>query len=284
MQDVATISLHCREAIHAAARILEAESQQDAMFQLTFSNDPNISRDPSNLANHALLQDTLKFQQAFMTATESDIQIRDAWLRWRETIDLLAGPEAEIESAVPSSSSTRSASSTILPHARELRRLLEELDDLKSSRAGIVDAARHMAAMDDIRRRIELEASAMERWVEVKPAMFEDTISSELEKYDKYHSQLEEGGRKQAALLKKIESANTRFIDSRKRDPMVEQREQALATLYTAYNEYKKTIGDLSQGLEFYNKLSVVTTQLAENCRVWAAEREAEVKWVEPEI
>ncbi|KAG8893197.1 pH-response regulator protein palA/rim20 [Tulasnella sp. 408] len=137
-----------------------------------------------------------------------------------------------------------------------------------------------MAAMDDIRRRIELEASAMERWVEVKPAMFEDTITSELEKYDKYHAQLEEGGRKQAALLKKIETANTKFIDSRKRDPSVEQREQALATLYTAFNEYHKTIGDLSQGLEFYNKLSVVTTQLAENCRVWAAERDAEVKRV----
>lgn len=110
---------------------------------------------------------------------------------------------------MPSSSSAGSASSTILPFARELRRLLEELDDLKSSRAEVVNAARRMAAIDDIRRRIELEASAMERWVEVKPAMFEDTITSELEKYDKYHAQLEEGGRKQAALLKKIEVGKT---------------------------------------------------------------------------
>lgn len=208
-----------------AAKILEAEAQVDAVFQRTFEGNPHISREPSNRANHALLQDTLKFQQAFMTATDSDVQIRDAWLRWRETISLLGGSQVsahgaiadhkyaladewlqtEIEAAIPSTSSTGSASSTILPHARELRRLLEELDDLKSSRAEIVNGARHMAAIDDIRRRIELEASAMERWVEVKPAMFEDTISSELEKYEKYNAQLEGGGEKQAALLKKIE-------------------------------------------------------------------------------
>lgn len=59
--------------------------------------------------------------------------------------------------------------------------------------------------------------------------------------------------------------ANTKFIDSRKRDPSVEQREQALATLYTAFNEYKKTIGDLSQGLE------VCDTMVSRNARTQSA-------------
>ncbi|KAG8970981.1 pH-response regulator protein palA/rim20, partial [Tulasnella sp. 427] len=278
IQDVATLSNHCKDAIHAAAKILEMESQQDAVFQMTFANHPTIVRDPSNLANHALLQETVKFQQAFMTASESDGQIRQSWGQWRPMIDLLAGSDAGMEAAVPSSRSTGLASATVLPHARELRRLLEELDDLKTSRAEIVEQARHLADIDDIRRRIELEASAMERWVEVKPAMFEDTIASELDKYEKYRNQLDEGATKQAVLLEKIEAANPRFIESRKKDPGVEQREKALATLYTGYSEYKKTLDDLSQGLEFYNKLSVVTTQLAEKCRVWAAERDAEVK------
>jgi len=88
--------------------------------------------------------------------------------------------------------------------ARDLRALLEKLEDLKRSRAQIVQRARFAAEADDITSRVLLEAAGVEQWTEVQPAMFEDTFEKEMGKYEKFKSALEEGEVTQQELLAQL--------------------------------------------------------------------------------
>jgi programmed cell death 6-interacting protein len=89
-------------------------------------------------------------------------------------------------------------------HARQLRALLESLDDIRRSRAQLVARATRLAASEDITPRILKAASAIERWVEVQPGMFEDILDEEMVKYDKFRDEIEEGEQKQEVLLDSI--------------------------------------------------------------------------------
>lgn len=89
-------------------------------------------------------------------------------------------------------------------YARVLRDLLEQLDDLKADRDDLVGRARRIAAADDIQPRIVREAGSFERWIEVKPAMFEETISKELAKYEEFSEDLDTSKIAQEDLLEKI--------------------------------------------------------------------------------
>ena len=96
--------------------------------------------------------------------------------------------------------------------AQALRALLENLDDLRGARAQLVQRAHYAAEADDIQVRIMKQAAGIERWTEVQPSMFEDTLEQELAKYDKYKSDLEDGEREQEKLLEEIEVCYS-FVD-----------------------------------------------------------------------
>jgi programmed cell death 6-interacting protein len=90
-------------------------------------------------------------------------------------------------------------------HARELRRLLEALDDVSRACGEVVERAQHLADADDISARVAKTASRIERWAEVRPAMFEDLFDEELAKYDRFPPRLHEKEERQRELLASIE-------------------------------------------------------------------------------
>jgi len=101
---------------------------------------------------------------------------------------------------------SRSASGTQTQGiARGLRSLLEQVDDLRTTRATTVRLAKNQANSDDIEPRIEREALGLESWVQVKPAMFEDTLDEEMQKYERYREAMEENERQQEKVLANIE-------------------------------------------------------------------------------
>lgn len=107
---------------------------------------------------------------------------------------------------MPSSTSTSAsrrkdpANAQTQAHARALRGHLEALDELRESRAQLVQRARRLADADDIQPRIMREAAAMERWTEIEPAMFENTLDQEMNKYEKFKDGVEESADKQIEL------------------------------------------------------------------------------------
>ena len=119
-------------------------------------------------------------------------------------IDPASWAQAELEGAIPSSTvsqTQRPSADPVRAHARALRVLLEKLDDLSKARNEVVAKVTRLAGVDDITPRILRAAAAMEQWVTVQPAMFEDILDEELAKYHKFRVQLQDDERQQAELL-----------------------------------------------------------------------------------
>lgn len=98
---------------------------------------------------------------------------------------------------------TRGQSST-QAHARQLRSLLESLDDIRRSCSQTVNRAKVRSESDDITPRILKAAAAIERWVEVQPSMFDNVLDEELAKYEKFRYDIEESEQQQEVLLDSI--------------------------------------------------------------------------------
>ena len=118
-------------------------------------------------------------------------------------------PTTTFSTLEPPSRSARSTETQI--HARTLRKLLEDLEDLELNRGNIVSQAKRLAATDDIKPRISRAAAAkghVERddgqWKEVDPAKFEDVIEQGMRKFEGFADEVQESGDKLDALLKQI--------------------------------------------------------------------------------
>jgi programmed cell death 6-interacting protein len=188
--------------------------------------------------------------------------------------------QTAIEAAVPKttysprealSSTTRNVTQTL---AAELRHLLDQLDDLRIARMQIVEQAKRTAAIDDIKPRILRHAAdaVKEQWADVDPASFADVIDTELAKYDTFQDDLKGTKKKQEDLLSRVEvisdlhddhssdiyrgmqEQNRKFLESRKADPSIKDREATLTELDLAYQEYRDITRHLEEGLK------VVTT------------------------
>jgi programmed cell death 6-interacting protein len=85
--------------------------------------------------------------------------------------------------------------------------LLEQLDDLVRDRNQMVLRAKRLADADDISVRIVKEAAGLERWAEVQPSMFEDTLDQELAKYDKFRRDIEDSAARQSELLESLKES-----------------------------------------------------------------------------
>ncbi|KAI0766745.1 ALIX V-shaped domain binding to HIV-domain-containing protein [Irpex lacteus] len=260
--------------------ILDQEADNDEVLQA----DAPGSREPSAEANKELVAKASRYRQILEEAAQSDEVVRGKWDDWEQNISELTWSEEDLKAAVPSSTmslaptgkSARTAN-LVQTHARQLRALLESLDDVQRSRAQIVERARRRVDVDDITPRILKAAAAIERWVEVQPSMFEDVLDEELAKFEKFRDDIEESGEKQEVLLDSIKEKNEKFIQSRKEDSSVKEREHALQSLDLAYHMYKEITRNLDEGLKFYNEFGNILAQFKETCKAWVNHRQDEM-------
>ncbi|KAF9820903.1 hypothetical protein IEO21_01130 [Rhodonia placenta] len=267
------------ELLDKAMDILDQEAEEDETFRVEHSAD----RTPSQDTNTELIAKAQRYRNILEQASESDDLVRQKWDEWEKNIIELTWDEAQLEASVPSSTispAQPSSARRVTPtqtHARSLRVLLESLDDVLRSRADLVRRAVRLAESEDIKPRILKAAATIEQWVDVQPSMFEDVLEDELAKYDKFRSDLEGSEQKQSELLNSIKQRNEVFLQSRKEDPSVKEREYALQSLDLAYHKYKEITRNLDEGLKFYNDFAGVLTQFRDSCAEWANVRRQEM-------
>jgi programmed cell death 6-interacting protein len=115
--------------------------------------------------------------------------------------------QEDLEASIPSSalSTATTQGKQTQAHARALRVLIEQLDDVHRDRNQLVRRAQSLADADDIRARILTVSSGFERFAQVEPAMFEDVLDEELSKYDKFLREISEVEQKQNGILSDIQ-------------------------------------------------------------------------------
>ncbi|KAH7927929.1 pH-response regulator [Leucogyrophana mollusca] len=279
LDDVQRLSQHVMAVLDEAMDILDSEASED---EATRKEVP-INRPPSHEANKELVVKQQRYRDVLNQASASDEAVRQKWEEWENHILELTWDEDKLEALVPSSTVSSTGRSTSAnrqtqTHARTLRGLLESLDDVRRSRDELVARAQRYADVDDIRPRILKAASNFERWTEVDPAMFEDVSDEELSKYDKFIQGLAEGKKKQTEVLDAVKATNEVFLQSRRADVSVKDRENALQYLDLAYHKYREISRNLDEGLKFYNELTGILTQFKEACKLWSHARSQEAR------
>ncbi|KAI0649086.1 BRO1-domain-containing protein [Trametes meyenii] len=279
IRDVQALAKHVASLLDEAMDVLDQEVDEDETLR---ENRPGLERLPSLEANRELITKEQQYRKVLEQAQDSDSLVRKKWEEWEDSITQLTWPEDELELSIPSSTvaySQRAGTTIADPtraHARALRTLLERLEDLSKSRVEIVARVDRLAGSDDITQRVSKAATAMEQWVNVQPAMFEDILDEELSKYDKFRVQLEENGEKQEELLRSVKERHAEFIRSRKEDAIVKERELALQSLDLAYHKYKEIVRNLEEGQQFYNDFSALLSDFRAACKDYAAARREE--------
>ncbi|KAI0833513.1 BRO1-domain-containing protein [Trametes gibbosa] len=281
IRDVQALAQHVSSLLDEAMDILDQEADEDEALRERRRLVPE--RLPSLEANKDLVVKEQQYRNVLEKARESDALVRKKWEEWEDSIMQLTWPEDELELSIPSSTVELArrggsiASDPTRVHARALRGLLEQLEDLSKARAELAARVDRFASSDDITQRVAKAASAMEQWVNVQPAMLEDILEEELSKYDKYRIQLEDNGQKQGVLLHSLQERHGHFIQSRREDAVVKERELALQSLDLAYHKYREIVRNLEEGQKFYNDFSVLLSEFRTSCREYATSRRYEV-------
>ncbi|KAG8763567.1 pH-response regulator protein palA/rim20 [Ceratobasidium sp. 423] len=244
--------------------ILDNEASEDETFFAQLPEDgAQIATQSgyfaSHIANKDLTAKAKSYRQILDNAASSDATVRNKWEEWEENVTVLCSNPDDMELMVPSHATSQSTESTQAhTYARAIRAALEDLDDLRNTRARCIESARQRASTDDIKPRIVREAAGLARWVEVKPAMFESMMEEELGKFDRYKESVEEGKGKQEELLAKVEQLNELLIQARTDDPVLRQREAALQSLDLAYHRYLEVLSNVTEGAKTHFGMNVV--------------------------
>ncbi|KAF8206432.1 BRO1-like domain-containing protein [Mycena galopus ATCC 62051] len=276
--DVQRLGQQDTNILDEAMDILDNEASEDEAMR----KDAAYDRPPSHEANVELVEKERRYRDILGRAAASDETVRQKWDEWEGSIVQLTADEAELEAAVPSSTlspSNRSSAEAAeaLRHSRALRVALEALDSLHRELQDFVRRAQSLADADDIYPRVLSAASGLEKLAEVKPEMFEDVSDQELAKYDKFLEEISRGESKQAELLATIERRNERFLQSRREDPSLKAREEALRSLDLSYQKYREIVKNLNEGIQFYNDLAQIFIEFKAQCKTWSQQRSSEI-------
>ncbi|GLB40217.1 putative BRO1-like domain containing protein [Lyophyllum shimeji] len=278
IEDVQRLAQQDQAILDEAMDILDNEASEDEAAR----KYATLNRLPSHEANVELIEKEKRYRSILAQAATSDETVRQKWDEWEKNIVELTWSEEELEASIPSSTLSSSAAMTAegrqtQTHARALRVHLEALDDLHRVREQIMRRAQALAAADDIRERVLKAAAGLARLTEVEPAMFEDVSDEELAKYDRFLAEMGEIEQRQAAILLEIQRRNELFLQSRKDDPAVKEREHALQSLDLAYHKYREITRNLDEGFKFYNDLATIFLQYKEACKNWSRLRNQQI-------
>ncbi|KAI5480664.1 hypothetical protein MNV49_007591 [Pseudohyphozyma bogoriensis] len=274
MKDIRRVAKVNQELLNEAIEALVHEDETDTQHRQKFGTD-RWTRLSSSEASAALTSRAESLSGIMHQAGESDNVVRGKFGEWEERIALLDSDEAMIDAAIPSHTAP-SLTSTVSQPVKTLRSLLQDLDDLIAARSRIVVDAKSAIQNDDLRKDIDERKEQLRDGEGVE--MFEDVFDAGLDKYKGWKRRMDESEGQQEDLWDRIQLANTAFIQSRRDDSILKDREEALQGLDTAFQKHQEITTNLQEGLKFYGDISKLLVDLRDSCKEWAYARDIEAR------
>ncbi|SCV68239.1 BQ2448_360 [Microbotryum intermedium] len=310
MQDVRRVARVNQKLLNESVSLLSQESLEDGQLQAQYSGGAN-RRAGSGEAQAALKTRADNLGGVMAAAGQSDQLVRRKFGEWEARLELLCGDE--LDEFVPQigASLAYGLKTTQSTTIRRLRSLIDDLHELRSARQSIIDESRRLVDADtSVRSKIEQAANEfLKKGGSLSMSMFEVVFETELAKFDGLKQAMEQNGARTEDLVGDVkvsqcgaqrtcvvgskanpisdaamQTAHASFIDSRRTDPALAKRAQALEDLDGAYHKYREILTNLREGLGFYADLARLLTGLRDSVKEFAQVRGDEARHIEQEL
>ena len=298
MEDTKKLMYSDQAIYHEGVDILKSEASEDEGARRKYGTE-RWTRPAAEQAAPKLYAQINEIDGYFKAATNSDNIVKTKLKENEYFIQLLSGPDHDLENYVPSGRRP-AITGDVEREAGKLRGCFNEVSRLESRRRRKVEALRTKAKQDDINKyrasscvpnayhsldpELLREAARLEReypMQTIEAVQFEGLFDKRLQMYDVDQDMIQEEEKDQAEAIKRLQDANAAFLIARRGDQSTKKREQALQNLENAYFKYKEIISNLDVGRKFYNDLAKIVSRFRDDARSFAYQRKSEASQIE---
>ncbi|EZA50853.1 Tyrosine-protein phosphatase non-receptor type [Ooceraea biroi] len=256
------------------SKLLLDEEQKEKQYQ-----DAVGKRPPSIVATD-LTREAKKYEEAHNKASESNQALHKAITMHVKNLKILSQPLADLMAHVPSPSTylsdqssekSQSAREIEKMHTKELKRILNKVDEMRMQRLDLHTKLRDQIAQDDLTRLLVTATS--------ESAPLDRLFADQLGKHQSLVSLIEQNLAAQDNILAALTDVYAQTANVRKNvDEVLKRREITVSSLVASYDAYEDLLAKSSKGLEFYRKLEINVSKLLQRvkstCKVQEEERE----------
>jgi programmed cell death 6-interacting protein len=298
MEDTKKLMYTDQAIYHEGVDILKSEASDDEGARRKYGTE-RWTRPAPEQAAPKLYAQINEIDGYFKAATNSDNIVKTKLKENEYFIQLLSGPDHDLENYVPSGRRP-AITGDVEREAGKLRGCFNEVSRLESRRRRKVETLRTKAKQDDISKyrtsvcsentdmpldpELLREAARLEReypMQTIEAVQFESLFDKRLQMYDADQNMVQEEEKDQAEAIKRLQDANAAFLIARRGDQSTKKREQALQNLENAYFKYKEIISNLDVGRKFYNDLAKIVSRFRDDARSFAYQRKSEASQIE---
>lgn len=261
-----------KEILDECDNLLNEEASSDQQLRDQFKD--RWTRTASAQLTEPMRTESSKYRQIISNAISADAVVRSRFGAQKEGIELLSKSNGDIEGCIPSASPVAALQGN--PAVSELRRLLSEVEGIKSTRDRLETQLKDIGC-DDIESKF-LSALSQDG------ALNEEDISTNhLDSvFAPIRSHIIDNIKMQETLLGQIQAANTKFVEAKAQYDSGAAREEKLKILATAFDSFVELKGNLEEGSKFYNDLTQILvkfqSKVADFCFARKTEKEELMK------
>ncbi|XP_032670554.1 tyrosine-protein phosphatase non-receptor type 23 isoform X2 [Odontomachus brunneus] len=239
-----------------------------------------VGKRPPSIVATDLTREAKKYEEAHNKASESNQALHKAITMHVKNLKILAQPLADLMAHIPSpnaylsdQSSEKSQNSKEIEkmHTKELKRILNKVDEMRMQRHDLHTKLRDSIAQDDLTRLLVTATS--------ESGPLDRLFADQLSKHQSLVNLIEQNLAAQDNILAALTDVYAQTANVRKNvEEMLKRREITISSLITSYDAYEDLLAKSSKGLEFYRKLEINVSKLLQRvkstCKVQEEERE----------
>ncbi|XP_029156737.1 tyrosine-protein phosphatase non-receptor type 23 [Nylanderia fulva] len=256
------------------SKLLLEEEQKERQYQEA------IGKRPPSIVATDLTREAKKYEEAHNKASESNQALHKAITMHVKNLKILAQPLADLMAQIPSpsiylsdqsSEKSQNAKEIEKMHTKELKRILNKVDEMRMQRLELHNKLRDQIAQDDLTRLLVTATS--------ESAPLDRLFAEQLSKHESLVNIIEHNLAAQDKILAALTDVYAQTANIRKNvEEILKRREITISSLINSYDAYEDLLAKSSKGLEFYRKLEINVTKLLQRvkstCKVQEEERE----------
>ncbi|KAL0126102.1 hypothetical protein PUN28_004908 [Cardiocondyla obscurior] len=273
MGKLSETSQDVEKVLKEISKFLLDEEEKEKQYQ-----DAVGKRPPSIVATD-LTREAKKYEEAHNKASESNQALHKAITMHVKNLKVLAQPIADLMAQIPSPNayfadqgSEKSQTKEIEKmHTKELKRVLNKVDEMRMQRLDLLTKLRDQIAQDDLTRLLVTATS--------ESFSLTRLFADQLSKHQSLVNLIEQNLAAQDNILAALTDAYAQTANVRKNvEEVLKRREMTISSLINSYDAYEDLLAKSSKGLEFYRKLEINVSKLLQRvkstCKVQEEERE----------